>query len=161
VAVAFENASRARRVAIAVLAAAGLIVQVGGVSVYFGAQMREAGDYPYTLPLEHPRFMSDSHFNPAFSPIAGHWRMLIRNTGEHLAGRAPRLGLADPGTSRLGIDADDQARLLNALDFWWLYLMYAGFPALPVVAAALLLLGFASFAGSRLWRAYRMEARAP
>jgi hypothetical protein len=161
VAVAFENASRARRVAIAVLAAAGLIVQVGGVSVYFGAQMREAGDYPYTLPLEHPRFMSDSHFNPAFSPIAGHWRMLIRNTGEHLAGRAPRLGLADPGTSRLGIDADDQARLLNALDFWWLYLMYAGFPALPVVAAALLLLVFASFAGSRLWRAYRMEARAP
>ena len=51
--------------------------QIGGVAIYFGAQMREAGDYPYTLPLGHPRFMSDSHFNPRFSPIAGHWRMLV------------------------------------------------------------------------------------
>ena len=25
------------------------------MGIYFGAQMREAGDYPYTLPLEHPR----------------------------------------------------------------------------------------------------------
>jgi hypothetical protein len=158
---ALDTASRARRIAIAALAAAGLLVQIGGVSVYFGAQMREAGDYPYSLPLEHPRFMSDSHFNPAFSPIAGHWRMLIRNAGEHLTGHAPRLELADPGAQRLGIDTADQARLLHGLDFWWLYLMYAGFPPLPVAAAALLLLAGVVFAGSRLWRAYRMEARAP
>jgi len=161
VAFALERAGRARKTAIAVLAAAGLFVQIGGVSVYFGAQMREAGDYPYTLPLEHPRFMSDSHFNPAFSPIAGHWRMLIRNAGEHLTGGAPRLDLADPGASRLGVDAADQARLLHALDFWWLYLTYAGFPAAPVAAAALLLLALAVFAGLRLVRAYRLEARGP
>lgn len=158
---ALEHAGRARRVAIAGLAAAGLLVQIGGVSVYFGAQMREAGDYPYALPLEHPRFMSDSHFNPAFSPIAGHWRMLIRNAGEHLSGRAPRLELADPGASRLGVDAADQARLLHSLDFWWLYLMYAGFPPPPIAAAALLLLALAAFAGSKLWRAHRLEARGP
>jgi hypothetical protein len=161
VAFALEHASRVRRAAVAVLAAAGLCVQIGGVSVYFGAQMREAGDYPYTLPLEHPRFMSDSHFNPAFSPIAGHWRMLIRNAGEHLKGGAPRLELTDPGGSRLGVDAAGQARLLRSLDFWWLYLAYAGFPAAQVAAAALLLLALASFAGTRLWRAYRLEARGP
>jgi hypothetical protein len=161
VTMALDTASRARRIAIAALAAAGLLVQIGGVSVYFGAQMREAGDYPYSLPLEHPRFMSDSHFNPAFSPIAGHWRMLIRNAGEHLTGHAPRLELADPGAQRLGIDTADQARLLHGLDFWWLYLMYAGFPPLPVAASALLLLAGVVFAGSCLWRAYRQEARAP
>lgn len=161
VAFALEQATRARRVAIALLAAAGLFVQIGGVSIYFGAQMREAGDYPYTLPLEHPRFMSDSRFHPAFSPIAGHWRMLIRNAGEHLRGEAPRLDLADPGGSRLGVDEADQARLLHALDFWWTYLTYAGFPAAPVAAAALLLLALAAFAAVRLARAHRLEARAP
>ena len=161
VTLALERASRARKAAIAVLAAAGLFVQIGGVSIYFGAQMREAGDYPYSLPLEHPRFMSDSHFNPAFSPIGGHWRMLIRNAGEHLAGRAPRLDLADPGTSRLGVDEADQARLLHALDFWWAYLTYAGFPAAAVAAAALPLLVLAGFAASRLRHGYLLEARGP
>lgn len=161
VAFALEHARRARRIAIAALAAVGLLVQVGGVSVYFGAQMREAGDYPYTLPLEHPRFMGDSHFNPAFSPIVGHWRMLIRNAGEHLKGEAPRLELSNPAASRLGVDEADQARLLHALDFWWLYLTYAGFPAAPVAAAALLLAALASFAAVKLWRAYRREARGP
>ncbi len=161
VVLALEHATRARKIAIAVLAAAGLTVQIGGVAVYFGAQMREAGDFPYTLPLDHPRFMSDSHFNPAFSPIAGHWRMLIRNAGEQLAGHGPRLELADTGTSRLGIDEADQARLLHALDFWWLYLTYAGFPAAPVFAVALLLVALAVYAGMRLRRAYVLETRGP
>jgi hypothetical protein len=99
--------------------------------------MREAGDYPYTLPLDHPRFMSDSHFNPAFSPIAGHWRMLSRNLAEHLRGAAPRLsggGAADP---RLEVSIADQQRLLHALDLWWLYLIYAGVPTPATLAAAL------------------------
>lgn len=60
----------------ALLAVLGVLVQIGGVAVYFGAQMREAGDYPYTRALEDPRFMSESHFNPRFSPIVDHWRML-------------------------------------------------------------------------------------
>jgi hypothetical protein len=161
VTMALDTASRARRIAIAALAAAGLLVQIGGVSVYFGAQMREAGDYPYSLPLEHPRFMSDSHFNPAFSPIAGHWRMLIRNAGEHLTGRAPRLDLTDPGGSRLGVGEADQARLLHALDLWWLYLGYAGMPALPVAVAVLLLGGLTVFAALRLPEAWIAEARGP
>jgi hypothetical protein len=128
-----------------VLAAAGLLVQIGGVGIYFGAQMREAGDYPYTLPLEHPRFMSDSHFNPRFSPIAGHWRMLVRNAGEHLRGEHPRIDASHAAESRLEISADDQQRLLHALDFWWLYLVYAGFPARAVwiVASAIALAGAA------------------
>lgn len=143
------------------LGALGLLVQLGGVSIYFGAQMREAGDYPYTLALEDPRFMSDSHFNPAFSPIAGHWRMLARNLGEHLRGEHPRLGAAGgPGAGRLGLSAGDERALLHALDFWWLYLIYAGFPAGAVAAAALGLAAFAAVAALRAARAFRAEERA-
>jgi hypothetical protein len=138
----------ARRWVVGTLAALGLAVTLGGVGIYFGAQMREAGDYPYPLPLEHPRFMSDSHFNPAFSPIAGHWRMLARNVREHLAGHAPRIAATGDVDARLGVSADDQARLLHAIDLWWLYLTYAGYPALPIgiVAAALALFALAALA---------------
>jgi hypothetical protein len=161
VAAALDGAPRGRRLAAIVLAAAGLVVQIGGVAIYFGAQMREAGDYPYTLSLGHPRFMSDSHFNPAFSPIRGHWRMLSRNLGEHLRGEIPRLSAGPEADSRLGIGAEDQARLLHALDFWWAYALYAGTPA-PAVAAALLALVLGLAAALR-WgaAAFRAESRAP
>src|SRR5207247_6119065 len=100
-----------------VVLALGMIVQIGGVAIYFGAEMREVGDYPYVLPLDHPRFMSDSHFNPRFSPIAGHWRMLARNAAEHLRGAAPRLmidggGARDP---RTGLSAEAERSLLHGL----------------------------------------------
>ena len=161
VAFALDGASRSRRVIAMALAALGVIVQVGGVAVYFGAQMREAGDYPYRLALDDPHFMSDSHFNPRFSPIAGHWRMLVRNAGEHLAGRAPRLmggGEPDP---RLGLSAADQEALLHALDFWWLYALYAGLPAAPVLGALALLLLLTGWALARLKAAMAADAGAP
>jgi hypothetical protein len=141
------------------LGALGLIVQLGGISIHFGAQMREAGDYPYTRALNDPRFMSDSHFNPAFSPIAGHWRMLLRNAGEHLRGEIPRLsgeGRADP---RVGIGAGDQQRLLHALDFWWLYLIYAGIPGSWVAPLFLLLVAATVVAALKLRDAAAAEAR--
>jgi hypothetical protein len=159
VAAALDGASRWGRRAIVALGALGLLVQIGGVSIHFGAQMREAGDYPYTRALNDPRFMSDSHFNPAFSPIAGHWRMLARNLGEHLRGDAPRLtgrGEADP---RVGVGRGDQARLLHALDYWWLYMVYAGLPAAPIFLMALLLLAGAVFAARRLVAAANAETR--
>jgi hypothetical protein len=161
VARALDGATRARRVVAAGLAAAGLVVAIGGVAIYFGAQMREAGDYPYTLPLGHPRFMSDSHFNPAFSPIRGHWRMLCRNLGEHLRGEFPRITAGGDADARLGIGAQDQQRLLHALDFWWAYAVYAGAPAPAVAAAVLALLAALGFALRGVALAYRSESRAP
>jgi len=171
VAYALQHPSRARRRVAKLLALAGLLVQVGGVGVHFGAQMREAGDYPYTLALSDPRFMSDSHFNPAFAPVLGHWRLLARNTAEHLRGEMPRLGLAGGATwepaadssataatarganpaapSRVGVSAGDQARLLHALDFWWLYAAYAGLPAMPLQALVALLAAFGLAAAAR------------
>jgi hypothetical protein len=160
VAFALHRASRAVRRGALALGLAGLLVTLGGVSIYFGAQMREAGDYPYTLPLEDPRFMSDSHFNPRFSPIAGHWSMLARNLGEHLRGARPRLTGAGSPDARLGLGAGDQAALLHGLDFWWLYMLYAGVPAGPMLAAVLALAAMTLGALAWLWAAWRAEARA-
>jgi hypothetical protein len=161
VAFALDRGSAALRGAAVLLALAGLVVQVGGVSIYFGAQMREAGDYPYTRALEDPRFMSDSHFNPAFSPIAGHWRMLTRNLGEHLRGNLPRVSLEGAPDQRLPVSAADQGRLLHALDFWWAYLLYAGAAPIAVLSTVLALLAALAAAFQRLRRAFVAETRAP
>ena len=161
VAFLLDGAGAARKALAAALAIAGFAVQVGGVAVYFGAQMREAGDYPYTRALGDPRFMSESHFNPRFSPIAGHWRMLARNLREHLAHSAPRLAVAGEVDARLGVSGEDQRALLHALDFWWLYLLYAGMPRMPVLVALLVLVLMAGWSASRVLAASADEARAP
>jgi hypothetical protein len=137
---ALDGASRARKRLAWLLGVAGLCVTLGGVGIYFGAQMREAGDYPYTLALEDPHFMEASHWNPRFTPIGGHWRMLTRNLGEHLRGEAPVLGRGGEVDPRLGITPEEQHTLLHAIDVWWLYAGYAGIPRLPLLFAALLLL---------------------
>jgi hypothetical protein len=161
VALALGRGGRARRALAWALGVTGFLVQIGGVGIHFGAQMREAGDYPYTLPLDDPRFMSDSHFNPAFSPITGHWRMLRRNAREHLRGEAPRLEtVGESGGGRVGVSEADQRRLLHALDFWWLYAQYAGVPAAPLYAGLLLLLAGAMVA-LRGVRVAASEERSP
>ena len=157
VAFALEGASRLRRRMAWLLGAAGLVVTLGGVGIYFGAQMREAGDYPYTLALEDPHFMEASHWNPRFTPIAGHWRMLARNAAEHVHGEAPVLvqgGTVDP---RTGITPDEQQTLLHAIDVWWLYAGYAGMPRVPLAAAALLLLAGSVWAWGLAWRTVRED----
>lgn len=159
VAFSLERASKMARAFTVALGALGLLVQLGGVSIHFGAQMREAGDYPYTLALSDPRFMSDSHFNPRFSPILGHWRMLARNIAEHAHGDVPRLTGRGQIDERVGIGRGDQARMLHALDFWWLYMLYAGLPVWPIVVMMVLLLGGVILAALRLQEAAEAEAR--
>ena len=140
---ALDHASRTRRAFAAVLGLAGLLVTIGGVAIYFGAQMREAGDYPYTLPLDHPHFMESSHFNPRFSPILGHWAMLRRNLSLAVHGHSPHIaagGNAGQGAGgRIGVSEDDQRALLEGFDFWWAYAAYAGLPGAPLALIALLL----------------------
>ncbi len=147
---ALDGASRARKRIAWALGVLGLVVTLGGVGIYFGAQMREAGDYPYTLALEDPHFMEASHWNPRYTPVAGHWRMLSRNIGEHLSGAAPVLGQSGAIDPRTGITPGEQQVLLHAIDLWWLYAGYAGLPKGPLHAAAMVL-----FVASALawWRA--------
>lgn len=157
VAFALDGASVTRRRLAWVLGLLGLLVQVGGVFVYFGAQMREVGDYPYTRSLSDPRFMSDSHFNPRFSPILGHWKLLLRNSGEHLEGEMPRIGGGGEADARLGIGTDDQKALLHGIDVWWMYARYAGVPSLPLNAALALLVLLAAWAFARASAARHAE----
>jgi hypothetical protein len=157
---ALAGAPRARRRVAWALALAGTLVQVGGVFIYFGAQMREAGDYPYTRPLGDPRFMSESHFHPAFSPIAGHWRMLARNAADHLAGRGPRLAGGGDPDPRLGIGTADQRELLRAIDVWWLYAVYAGVRPAAAAGALAAVLALAAWAWARVRAAWREERAA-
>jgi hypothetical protein len=154
---AVDGVSRARRRLAWGLSVAGLLVTLAGVGIYFGAEMREAGDYPYTLALDDPHFMEASHWNPRFSPIAGHWRMLARNVGEHVRGAAPVLmekGAVDP---RTGITHEEEQALLHAIDVWWLYAGYAGIPKLPLALAALALLAGSLWAWGRAWNAVRED----
>jgi hypothetical protein len=136
-------------------------VTVAGVGIYFGAEMREVGDYPYTLALDDPHFMEASHWNPRFTPIAGHWRMLARNVGEHLHGESPSLsgsgGAVDP---RTGITPGEQSTLLHAIDLWWLYAGYAGLPKLPLGLVALVLLLLAGWTWRRALACIRADTGA-
>ncbi len=155
---ALDGASRLRKRVAWSLGVAGLLVTLGGVGIYFGAQMREAGDYPYTLALEDPHFMEASHWNPRYTPIAGHWRMLSRNLGEHVRGEAPTLGQSGVVDPRTGITPGEQQTLLHAIDLWWLYAGYAGLPRAPLGATAVLLLAAAAWSWWRAWGALREDA---
>jgi hypothetical protein len=159
VAFALETATRARKRATWLLGAAGLVVTLGGVGVYYGAEMRWAGDYPYTLALDDPRFMEASHFNPRYTPIAMHWRMLSSDLAAHARGDLPRIGQAGTADPRLGVSVADQQTLVNAIDVWWLYALYAGLPAAPLGVAALALLAASAAAAFAARRAAEAEAR--
>jgi hypothetical protein len=121
-----------------VLGLMGIAVQKGGVFVSIGAQMREAGDYPYERALNDPRFMSESHWNPYFSPIIGHWKMLARNLDEHRRGEWPRVQVSSGG-GRIGLDEQQARGLTHGLDIWAAYAIYAGLPKAPVLGVWILL----------------------
>jgi hypothetical protein len=110
------------------LAVVGFLVQVGGVSVYFGSYLREIGEFPYKREFSDPRFLSDSHFIPNYSPVYGHWKMLVRNAQLHLEGRHPSIPLSSYAEKEGRIPVDEGARreLLTGLDFWFTYLLYVG-----------------------------------
>ena len=160
VAFAIDSATRVRRRIAWALAACGLVVTLGGVGVYYGAEMRAVGDYPYTLALDDPRFMEASHFNPRFTPIAVHWRMLAADLAAHARGDMPRIGQAGAADARTGVSPADQQQLVNAIDVWWLYARYAGLPALPLAAAALALLAGALAAAAAARRSAAAEEAA-
>lgn len=123
--------SLVKRIAIG-LTVIGVIIQVGGTGVYAGSYLREIKEFPYQKDWGDPEFLYKSHFIPDFSPIIGHWRVLLRNGGEHLRGEYPRISVHVTEGNRLPIQPGDEEKLLHSLDFWFTYALYAGIP-LPVV----------------------------
>jgi hypothetical protein len=157
VAWAVGRSGGARRWAVA-LFIAGVLAQAGGVAVNYGSYLRESGAYPYQTAFEDPRFLEDVHWVPNFSPLAGHWRMLARNAGEHFRGEWPsiRLSAGPEGASgaapRIALSADDQARLLRGLDFWFLYFVYAGAAGRSILVVPVLMLLGSGLLLLREWR---------
>jgi hypothetical protein len=158
VAMYLARADRMRHAVARALTLLGLVVTLGGVFIYFGAYLRAAGEYPYTREFTDPRFMADTHWNPAFNPVVGHWRLLLANLDAHAAGRHPRV---DPGAydsgARTPLDAEQTTELLGGFDLWWCYLWYAGAPLAPALAVVCLLVLASAAAWYGAWRI----ARAP
>jgi hypothetical protein len=129
-----------KRFAIA-LAVLGFIVQIGGVSIYAGAYLREIGEYPYQKNFDDPEFLSKAHFIPNYSPIIGHWKMLSRNVGEHLDGNYPRFSIS-PGIpdKRLPIVEEERSKLLHTIDFWFTYGLSANISGWIIITGIILLI---------------------
>lgn len=140
----------ARRIGL-LLATLGLIVQLGGVSIYLGNYMREIGEFPYTRSFDDPEFLHLSHFVPNYSPVAGHWKMLVRNVGMHLSGDLPTLDIANV-KERIPLSEETRVGLLYALDFWFMYMLYAGIRAALVIPPAVLLSIASVWLGIRAFR---------
>lgn len=155
----WQSGSVWRRRAVHAAIALGLLVQVGGTAIYFGSYMRDLGEYPYERTFSDPLFMVRSHFVPNYTPVVGHWRLLVRNAGELFdPERRPRIDFqpsADPG-ARLPVAAEDTDDLRHVIDFWFTYLIYAGgrpavaFGLALVAAAGVLVLGLRLRAAARV-----------
>ncbi|MBI2903234.1 MAG: glycosyltransferase family 39 protein [Candidatus Methylomirabilis oxyfera] len=133
------------------LSLAGLLVQFGGVSIYYGTYYRSIGEYPYRVGHGDPRFMYKAHYVPSYSPAWGHLKMAVQNWGRFLAGEKPRLTVTS-GRDRIPLPDSDRAQLRDTLDFWFAYAYYAGVPF------GLCLLGMTSLMGAAAatgWRLYR------
>ncbi|MBI4811765.1 MAG: hypothetical protein HY800_10060, partial [Ignavibacteriales bacterium] len=132
----------------------GVIIQIGGISIYAGAYLREIGEYPYERGFEEPEFLYKAHFIPNYSPAIGHWRMLTRNASEHLDGKYPTLEISNQlGDKRLPIAQEDQSKLLHTLDYWFTYALYANVPKNIILTLLVVLVGLCGMTGFLLRRA--------
>ncbi len=144
-----------RRRAAALALALGVAVQIGGTAIYFGSYMRDIGEYPYDRNFSDPLFMARSHFVPNYSPVVGHWRLLVRNAALLASPERPRLAPRAEVEGRLPLDEADREELRYVVDFWFCYLLYAGMPGRVVAVPLVALAALAAWAAVRLRSAAR------
>lgn len=127
-----------KKVAFAALLAAGVLVQVGGVTVSYASYFREVGAYPYKKPFYDPDFMKDVHFNPSRSPVLGHWKMLVRIARGQEGWSKISLGETSAGERvPVGEEAADAFR--RGLDIWYVHFYRTGVPSAVFVSGPALL----------------------
>jgi hypothetical protein len=149
----------AKRVALS-LAAVGLIVQLGGISIYFGNYHRELGEFPYTKTLGDPEFLYKSHFIPNYSPVVGHWKMLVRNLAINLSDKPPRFTI-DEAEQRIPVSEEEKRNLLYTLDFWFMYAAYAGMNMTPVLIVVMILALLTITLGFKMSRSINRAVQPP
>jgi len=137
-----ESSKTIKRIAVA-LSVIGFCFQLGGVSIYFGNYLRSIGEFPYEKNFEHPEFLMKSHFNPYYSPIVGHWRMMKKNCADHIEGKIPLITIAaETHQQRIPIAKEDLSKMQHTLDFWFTYGMYLGYS--PNILLAIFFVAFIS-----------------
>lgn len=137
-----SKASRLMKQAAVILVLLGGLVQAGGVLIYHGNYLRKIGEFPFTRPFTDPEFLYKSHFIPAYSPILGHWQMVIDNAAAHGRGEWPTLQPSrDSAGQRIPLREEDRPELLRTFDVWFMYAIYAGFPMWPVAVGVFFIVG--------------------
>jgi len=131
----------------------GLIIQIGGISIYLGNYMREIGEYPYAREFDDPEFLYKSHFIPNYSPVLGHWRMLVRNVPINFSDERPTFKIEKPD-ERIPLSEEEKSNLLYTLDFWFMYLLYAGVGTGKVFGAVAAIATLTAFFGFKTYRAF-------
>jgi hypothetical protein len=118
----------------------GIFIQLGGTTIYAGTYIREIGEYPYTRSFYDPEFLYKTHFIPNYSPLVGHWKMALRNIGEHLEGHQPVLNVRqEQSVQRIPVEGDTRLALGHTLDYWFCYPSYVGIHSIMFVVAPLIL----------------------
>jgi hypothetical protein len=146
-----EGASRRAKQGVLALSLVGLLVQFGGISIYYGTYYRVIGEYPYQSAPSDPLFMYKTHFVPNYSPVWRHMKMAAQNWGQFLSGEKPTFTIK-AGNERIPLSDADLAKLPETLDLWFAYAYYVGAPF------SLCLLGMTSMIGATAamgWRLYR------
>jgi hypothetical protein len=122
------------------LAAAGLLVQFGGLSVYYGTYYRTIGAFPYERDRSDPLFMSRVRYVPTYSPAWGQLRMAGHAWRLFLTGYRPELPVRS-GHDRIPLAERDTIKLRDTLDLWFAYAFYAGAPFSVCLGAMVALFG--------------------
>lgn len=101
----------------------GLLIQLGGLSVYFGSYLRFIDEYPYTRGFSDPQFLYKSRYEPEYSPVIGHWKLLGVSLQKHMNGEIGKFNIDD---AHGRIPVSDSSLLVNIIDYWFMYMSYAG-----------------------------------
>ena len=133
------------------LSLAGLVVQFGGVSIYYGTYYRVIGEFPYQYRYSDPLFFFKARYVPSFSPAWGQFKMARANWIRFLTGQKPAFTVRS-GSERIPLSTGDIEKLRGTLDLWFAYAYYAG---VPFGVCMLGMTGLLAAAGALGWRTYR------
>ncbi len=142
--------SRSLRLFFAALTIIGCIVQFGGSAIYFGNYARTIGEYPYTRTYDDAEVIYRTRYIPIYSPVIGHWRILIENIKYHCDHERIELKLNDV-RSRIPIEESEFGSALKTIDFWFMYAYYLRWPTPLIIFIILLFVTISLFFGRLLY----------
>ncbi|MBL7995468.1 hypothetical protein JNM05_08850 [bacterium] len=118
-----EQSKKLYKFAALSLCALGLLIQLGGVSVYLGSYLRYIGEYPYQKDFSDPEFLFKSRYVPEYSPVIGHWELLLVSLEKHMSGE---IGIIKIDNAQERIPIADAQKVIYLIDYWFMYMFYAG-----------------------------------